>query len=105
MGLLTENNEQYYAGQQTFLQPNPVTTQVFTWTGDTQLVETTVTTNVNFAVYKNNALLTTTTQYTVSGNSITLIGTGLSVPGDVIQIRILEPALYENYGSYEYIIF
>jgi len=103
MGLLTENNEQYYAGQQTFLQPNPVTTQVFTWTGDTQLVETTVTTNINFAVYKNNVLLTTTTQYTVSGNSITLIGTGLSIPGDVIQIRILEPALYENYGSYEYI--
>jgi hypothetical protein len=88
MGLLTENNAQYYAGQQTFVQPNPVTTQTFTWTGDTQLVATTITTNTNFAVYKNGVLLNVTVDYNVVGNAIT---------------RILEPALYENYGSYEYI--
>ena len=108
MGLLTETNEQYYAGQQSWTQPNPVTTQIFTWTGDTRLVGTTGTTNANFSVYKNNTLLnfTTvpgTTEYTVSENSITLVNTGISVPGDVIQIRLLNPALWANYGSYEYI--
>jgi hypothetical protein len=103
MGLLTETNEQYYAGQQTFVQPNPVTTQTFTWTGDTQLVATTITTNTNFAVYKNGGLLNVTVDYNVVGNAITLIGGAISAPADVIQIRILEPALYENYGSYEYI--
>ena len=103
MGLLTETNEQYYAGQQTFVQPNPVITQTFTWTGDTQLVATTITTNTNFAVYKNGVLLNVTVDYNVVGNTVTLIGAAISVPTDVIQIRILEPALYENYGSYEYI--
>ncbi len=103
MGLLTETNEQYYAGQQTFVQPNPVITQTFTWTGDTQLVATTITTNTNFAVYKNGVLLNVTVDYNVVGNAVTLIGAAISVPTDVIQIRILEPALYENYGSYEYI--
>ena len=103
MGLLTETNEQYYAGQQTFVQPNPVVTQTFTWTGDTQLVATTITTNTNFAVYKNGVLLNVTVDYNIVGNAVTLIGAAISVPTDVIQIRILEPALYENYGSYEYI--
>jgi len=83
MGLLTENNEQYYAGQQTFL---PNGTGPYEWTGNVQLVVTTTTTNANFAVYKNNDLLTVA-----------------AIASDIIQIRILEPALYQNYGSYEYI--
>jgi len=103
MGLLTETNEQYYAGHQTWTQPNPVVTQTFTWTGDTSLIATTSTSNTNFAVYKNNVLLTVTTEYTISGDSITLVGAGVSVPADVIQIRLLDPALWANYGSYSYI--
>ena len=103
MGLLTETNEQYYAGHQTWAQPNPVVTQTFTWTGDTSLVATTSTSNTNFAVYKNNVLLTVTTEYTISGDSITLVGAGVSVPADVIQIRLLDPALWANYGGYSYI--
>ena len=103
MGLLTETNEQYYAGEQSWTQPNPVVTQTFTWTGDTPLVATTATTNTNFAVYKNNTLLTVTTEYTISGNAITLVGGGVSVPADIIQIRLLNPALWANYGSYAYV--
>jgi len=103
MGLLTETNEQYYAGHQTWAQPNPVTTQTFTWTGDTSLIATTSTSNTNFEVYKNNVLLTVTTEYTISGDSITLVGAGVSVPADVIQIRLLDPALWANYGGYSYI--
>ena len=98
MGLLTETNEQYYAGQQTFL---PAGLGPYEWTGDVQLVQTTTTTNTNFAVYKDGVLLIVTTDYSVVGNTITLAVA--AVAPEVIQVRILEPALYENYGSYEYI--
>ena len=75
MGLLTETNAQYYSGQQVFIQPNPVVTQVFNWTGDTDLVVALAgVSNANFKVLKNNNELAFTTQYTVSGNSITLVG-------------------------------
>ena len=102
MGLLTETNAQYYSGQQVFTQP-AVVNQVFDWTGDTDLVVALAgVSNANFKVLKNNNELTFTTQYTVSGNSITLVGTGVSVAGDVIEIKLLQFALDNNYGSYEY---
>ena len=53
MGLLTETNEQYYGGQQSFIGTGGATS--FTWTGDTPLVGTV--TNVsftNFTVTINN---------------------------------------------------
>ena len=89
MGLITETNAQYYAGQQTFIQPTPVVTQVFTWTGDTNLITTTSTSDANFKVFKNDSELTFTSQYTVVDNSVTLVNTGVSVAGDVIQIKLL----------------
>ena len=104
MGLLTETNAQYYSGQQVFTQPNPVVTQVFNWTGDTDLVVALGgVSNANFKVLKNNNELTYTTEYNVTGNSITLVGTGVSAPGDIIEIKLLQFALDNNYGSYEYI--
>ena len=103
MGLITETNAQYYAGQQLFTQPNPVVTQVFNWTGDTDLVVALAgVSNANFKVLKNNIELTFTTEYTVIGNSITLVGAGISVPGDVIKIQLLQFAMDANHGSYEY---
>ena len=102
MGLLTETNAQYYSGQQVFTQPNPVVTQVFNWTGDTDLVVALGgVSNANFKVLKNNNELTYTTEYNVTGNSITLVGTGVSAPGDIIEIKLLQFALDNNYGSYE----
>ena len=104
MGLLTETNAQYYSGQQVFTQPNPVVTQVFNWTGDTDLVVALGgVSNANFKVLKNNNELTYTTEYNVTGNSITLVGAGVSAPGDIIEIKLLQFALDNNYGSYEYI--
>ena len=47
MALLTENAAQYYAGQQAFVATG-VGLETFTWTGDTTLVGTTPTTNINF---------------------------------------------------------
>jgi len=106
MGLITETNEQYYAGQQTFLGDGA--NLLYTWTGDTSLVATTTTTNTNFTVFVNNVELTyneTTPalgDYIVVGDLITLQVAAPAL-GIVVQIRIIEPALYENYGSYEYI--
>jgi len=104
MGLITETNAQYYSGQQVFTQPNPVVTQVFNWTGDTNLVVALAgVSNANFKVLKNNNELTFTTEYTVVGNSITLVNTGVSVSGDIITIQLLQFAIDNNHGSYEYI--
>ena len=104
MGLITETNAQYYSGQQVFTQPNPVVTQVFNWTGDTNLVVALAgVSNANFKVLKNNNELTFTTEYTVVGNSITLVNAGVSVSGDIITIQLLQFAIDNNHGSYEYI--
>ncbi len=96
MGLITETNAQYYAGQQAFT--NSVSTGPYTWTGDTNL---TLSPNPNFKVLKNNNELILTTDYTVSGNSVTL----LAAPAlsDVIVIQLLEDSIWSNYGSYAYV--
>ena len=96
MGLITETNAQYYAGQQAFT--NSVSTGPYTWTGDTNL---TLSPNPNFKVLKNNNELILTTDYTVSGNSVTL----LVAPAltDVIVIQLLEQSIWNNYGSYAYV--
>ena len=54
MGLITETNEQYYSGEQAF---TGVTGVSFTWTGDTNLIITTASTNTNFNVLKNGTKL------------------------------------------------
>ena len=96
MGLITETNAQYYAGQQAFT--NSVSTGPYTWTGDTNL---TLSPNPNFKVLKNNNELILTTDYTVSGNSvILLVAPALT---DVIVIQLLEQSIWNNYGSYAYV--
>ena len=109
MGLLTETNAQYYSGQQVFTQPNPVVSQVFNWTGDTDLVVALAgVSNTNFKVLVNNIEITyvvsspSANEYTLSAaNQITIGGT--QNPGDVIEIKLLQFAIDNNYGSYEYI--
>ena len=108
MGLLTETNAQYYSGQQLFIQP-AVVNQVFDWTGDTDLVIALAgVSNANFKVLVNNAPIAYVastpgaSQYTLSAaNQITIGGT--QVTGDVIEIKLLQFAIDNNYGSYEYI--
>jgi hypothetical protein len=109
MGLLTETNAQYYSGQQLFTQPNPVVSQVFNWTGNTDLVVALAgVSNANFKVLVNNTPITYVasapgaSQYTLSaGNQITIGGTQSA--GDIIEIKLLQFAIDNNYGSYEYI--
>jgi hypothetical protein len=109
MGLLTETNAQYYSGQQLFTQPNPVVSQVFNWTGNTDLVVALAgVSNANFKVLVNNTPITYVasapgaSQYTLSAaNQITIGGTQSA--GDIIEIKLLQFAIDNNYGSYEYI--
>ena len=96
MGLIKETNAQYYSGQQVF--SGSTSTGPYTWTGDTDLALSPI---PNFKVLKNEVELTITTDYTVSNNSITLVSAPLA--SDVISINLLTEAIWNNYGSYEYI--
>ena len=123
MGLITENNQQYYAGVQKYLSAAGAG-QAFTTTFDTELVfgsydplQQNYALN-NFKLYTANAGVLTYTEYTsaytVSGNTITFTGnlaanTSVVV---VVQLKILSGGgnrdaygntVEENYGSYGYI--
>ena len=123
MGLITENNQQYYAGVQKFLSAAG-TGQAFTTTFDTDLVlgsydplQPNYALN-NFKLYTANAGVLTYTEYTsaytVSGNTITFTGNLAANTSVVVQLKILSGGEYgnedaygntveENYGSYSYI--
>ena len=101
MALLTETNAQYYSDQQVF---TGVTGTTFTWTGDTELIITTSSTNINFSVLKNGTKLNYgggAAEYTASGNVITL-GAAL-IASDVLVIQLDNTARWANNGSYSYI--
>ena len=122
-GLITENNQQYYAGVQKFLSAAG-TGQAFTTTFDTDLVlgsydplQPNYALN-NFKLYTANAGVLTYTEYTsaytVSGNTITFTGNLAANTSVVVQLKILSGGEYgnrdaygntveENYGSYGYI--
>ena len=123
MGLITENNQQYYAGVQKFLSAAGAG-QAFTTTFDTELVlgsydplQQNYALN-NFKLYTANAGVLTYTEYTsaytVSGNTITFTGNLAANTSIVVQLKILSGGEYgnrdaygntveENYGSYSYI--
>ena len=123
MGLITENNQQYYAGVQKFLSAAG-TGQAFTTTFDTELVfgsydplQQNYALN-NFKLYTANTGVLTYTEYTspytVSGNTITFTGNLAANTSIVVQLKILSGGEYgnrdaygntveENYGSYGYI--
>ena len=105
MALLSETNQQYYAGQQSFIAAAADT--IFVWTGDTTLTATTATSNTNFKVKVNNVVWTEVsvapvgTQYQVTNtNEIT---TPAMAGGEVVVIELLDSAKWDNYGSYSYI--
>ena len=105
MALLSETNQQYYAGQQSFIAAAADT--IFVWTGDTTLTATTATSNTNFKVKVNNVVWTEVsvapvgTQYQVTNtNEIT---TPAMAGGEVVVIELLDSAKWNNYGDYSYI--
>ena len=102
MGLITENNAHYYSGQQSYVYPATGGSNAITWTGDVVLVKTEAgKQNSNYQVFKNNVLLTETTNYTLLNGVVTIIGS-LAL-NDVIIIQLKQRAREENYGGYAYI--
>ena len=123
MGLITENNQQYYAGVQKFLSAAG-SGQAFTTTFNTELVlgsydplQPNYALN-NFKLYTANAGVLTYTEYilpyTVEGNKITFTGSLPANTSVVVQLKILSGGEYgnrdaygntveENYDSYSYI--
>ena len=95
MGLINETNAQYYSGQQAFT--NSTSLGPYTWTGETLLATLP---KPNFKVLKNGTELTSTIDYTINGNSITLVVAPILT--DIIVIQLLEESIWDNYGSYAY---
>ena len=108
MGLITETNAQYYSGQQVFSIPTPAVL-IFNWTGDTDLtVALSGVSNTNFKVLVNNAPITYVpgvpsgaAEYTLSAANQITIGAG--TPGDIVLIQLLQFAIDNNHGNYEYV--
>jgi len=105
MGLLTETNEQYYAGQQSFTATAAQTT--FTWTGDVTLIATTATSYTNFKLLVDNVEWTQVagapvgTQYQLSSDNIVTVPA--MAGGEVVVIQLLDSAKWANNNSYSYI--
>jgi len=123
MGLITENNQQYYAGSQSFLQDSSGVS-TFTTTFDTNLVfgsynpqETDYVLN-NFKLYTAAAgdvnYTEYTSAYTVTGNTINITTSVALNTSVVIQLKTeaggnygnrdaYGAAVQENWGSYAYV--
>ncbi len=117
-GLITETNEQYYAGAQLFIINASV---AVTTTFNTDLTYDPVNaTLTNFVVYTSpdgtaGSYTEYTGSYTVASNTITFTGLSAPVPGThvAVQLKALNggnfgdqdaygQAVQENYGSYSY---
>jgi len=119
-GLITETNEQYYAGAQRFLISNPaVIGDSVTTTFNTDLAyDAANATLTNFVVYTSDTGLAGSYSefapgYTVTGNTITFTSTNGLRPHIAIQLKSLDggnfgnedafgDTVQENYGSYAY---
>ena len=113
MALLNETNAQYYNGQQTFQGDG--NTEQFTCTFNTDLVVDTSTTNANFSASILNIVTNVTTllsqgvQYVLLPGNIIDLSSGSGTPygapsaQEKLIITLTQPAINNNYGSYEYI--
>jgi hypothetical protein len=119
-GLITETNEQYYAGAQRFLISDPpVIGDSVTTTFNTDLIYDSVNaTLTNFVVYTSDDGLAGNYDefagpYTVAGNTITFTGTNTLRKHIAVQLKSLDGGSFgnedafgdtvqENYGSYAY---
>ena len=102
MGLITENNAHYYSGQQAYIEETGGSNISIQWVGDVVLKPTIDgVQNSNYEVFKNNALLTESTDYNLINNESVVIGS-LSINYEII-IQLKQSARQENYGGYAYV--
>jgi len=102
MGLITENNAHYYSGQQAYIEETGGSNISIQWVGDVVLKPTiNGSQNSNYEVFKNNILLTESTDYNLINNESVVISS-LSINDEII-IQLKQPARQENYGGYAYV--
>ena len=98
MSLITETNEEYYAGQHSFVGDG-VTTE-FPTTFNTDLTLTSSTGNGNFTVTVNGAQVTPAVSTT---NPQTVVITPAPINNSIVIVTLSTPAIWNNYGGYSYI--
>jgi hypothetical protein len=108
MGLITETNAQYYAGQQTFISDGTAN-QSFDCTFNIDVVSAFNSTGVqigsasNYVIYVDNVLQNEDLSYisNVDTNTITLRTTPILNAQIIVQLK--QFAINQNYNSYAYI--
>jgi len=97
MSLITETNEEYYAGQHSFVGDG--VTSEFTTTFDTPLSLDTASSNGNFTV-----TVTPSAPYIITLPSSQTVKLQPAPPnGAVIVVKLNTPSIWNNYGSYAYL--
>jgi len=112
MALLTQTNEQYYAGSQIITVPPASTQNTFIWTGGgnsgTNLIGTVAgVSNTNFELYIDNVLQTEgsgATEYQLTDENKITLGTA-ATGGQVIKILLknIREGQWNNRNTYAYI--
>ena len=107
MGLLTENNAQYYSGQQTFPSLVAVANPDFNCTFNSQVISAfdvngnQVSSSSNYTIYLNNLAQAENLSYVSDpvNNIVTLRNGPYTGP---VYIELKQATIDSNYGSYEY---
>jgi len=113
MGLITETNEEYYAGEKVFLVLDGASSGPLATTFDTELQLTTSTQNSNFRVEYSEDVGVTWKDYLgvvslsttkTANDTVNLTPVILAGPGfdTLIRIVLMIPAVWNNYGGYSY---
>ncbi len=114
MGLLTETNEEYYAGEKVFLVSNGVTKSVFPTTFNTELklavtgvnnsnfkVQTSIDSGLNWVDYSGTITLSSTKTI----NDTVNLNPAIAPSGndEIVRISLVQTAIFNNYGGYSYL--
>jgi hypothetical protein len=113
MGLITETNEEYYAGEKVFLVLDGASSGPLVTTFDTELQLTTSTQNANFRVEYSEDVGVTWKDYTgvvslsttkTANDTVNLAPAISAGPGfdTLIRVVLMIPAVWNNYGGYSY---
>ena len=117
MALITENNTQYYIGEQLFVVDPAALSGPFVTTFNTDLIYyTNDTTALNFPLNNFDMFLSvdggiTFTPYTIQANplyTVTVTGNSIALTtplaaANVFMVKLRDEQLWENYGNYAYI--
>ena len=113
MGLITETNEEYYAGEKVFLVLDGASSGPLATTFNTELQLTTSTQNSNFRVEYSEDVGVTWKDYTgvvslsttkTANDTVNLTPVISAGPGfdTLIRVVLMIPAVWNNYGGYSY---